>query len=260
MRHMKKKVIPMHRPEFKIEYASSEYDGLIPIIRKDGCPTIQLYMNNSAGVKGDTGKGIVHAYCPPWTANQVKSFIGALYDSSTTNVFYESSITRIDIKYFNGKTIEVGDSVLWVLQGEGENMLAYFASSYITSIGENIVNTAVQCDSIVKFTLGDQSVKSLAEAIINIVSNPSTKNEEAISDNFKDLISNTVLGEIGGYSVITDLSNRIKSVSNNLAALEKSLGDRISALESKNYAVISYGEDEPLSTTEGNVYCQFTTK
>lgn len=250
----------MHRPEFKIEYASSEYDGLIPIIRKDGCPTIQLYMNNSAGVKGDTGKGIVHAYCPSWTADQVEDLINTLYDLSTTDVFYEGDKAKIDIKYFNGKTIEVGDSVLWILQSEGEDEFAYFASSYITSIEEDGVYTAVQCDSIVKFGLEGQTVKSLAEAIINIVSKPSTENEETISAGFKNLISETVLGEIGGYSVITNLSNKIKNVSNDLAALEKSLGDRISALESKNYAVISYGKDEPLSTTEGNVYCQFTTE
>lgn len=250
----------MHRPEFKIEYASSEYDGLIPIIRKDGCPTIQLYMNNSAGVKGDTGKGIVHAYCPPWSATKVNAFINALYESSTEDVFYESSFTRIDIKYFNGKTIEVGDSVLWVLQGEGENIFAYFASSYITSIEEDIVNTAVQRDSIVKFTLEGQTVKSLAEAIINIVSNPSGQSEETLSTAFTELISNTILNEIDNYATIATLRSNINTVSDDLAALEKSLGDRISALESKNYALISYGEDEPLPTTEGNVYCQFTTE
>ena len=224
-----------------IEYKSSEYNGMIPIIRRDDCAPIALVMNNSAGGKGEKGdKGDM-------VSNNI--LIAKAREGLIDDATGPGSVTSNDLVSFIEEP-QVGDIVIFPSYNNSSE------SNKITRLSFGQINSVVSSNPI------SYSIGTLTHTDIDLSTAASSTiaNETWINEHLTPKVKASILSGDGDEELKNLFLNKatLNGIANRYDNDYKSLAMRIKTLED-SAAKMESGTLAPTQATlseNTNLYCQ----
>lgn len=224
-----------------IEYKSSEYNGLIPIIRRDNCAPIALVMNNTAGGKGEKGdKGDM-------VSNNI--LIAKAREGLIDDATGPGNVTSNDLVPF-AEEPQVGDIIIFPSYNNSNE------SSKITRLSFGQINNIVSSNPIT------YSIGALTHTDIDLSAAASSTiaDEQWVNANLTPKVKATILSGDGDEELKNLFLNKatLNSIANRYLNDYKALTMRIKALED-SAAKMESGTLAPTQATlaeNTNLYCQ----